>query len=254
MSSNKILNINELPEELLLLLFNNYLDFKSKLNSKTVCKLWNQLIEEIFDKTRALVITDGRNDYNLCAFKSMVKSYSFVNMIESSEGLYKKYSLSELCLSDFRSYISFTVNKFPNLSSICLCYESNKDDRILELLLQLLPQFNLINVCLLSLNGVFVLKYFEAELFCKQFPNLNHLRIETRLLCAQEITIRLFFRLLPTLKTFVLDVLEGIHSPRHDEFVVIAKSFMQNIATNNTVKSFIAKTCESKYLHFEVKF
>jgi hypothetical protein len=249
MPNNKVLNINELPEELLLLLFNNYLDFKSKLNSKTVCKLWNQLIEEIFDKTKALVITDGRNDYNLKAFKSMVKSYSFVNMIESSEGLSKKYSLI-----DFRSYISFAVNKFPNLSSICLCYESNKDDRILELLFQLLPQFNLINVCLLSMNGVFVLKYFEVELFCKRFPNLNHLRIETRLLCAQEITIRLFFRLLPTLKTFVLDVLHGIHSPRHDEFVVIAKSFMQNIATNNTVKSFIAKTCESKYLHFEVKF
>jgi hypothetical protein len=113
MSNNKILNINELPEELLLLLFNNYLDFKSKLNSKTVCKLWNQLIEEIFDKTKALVITDGRNDYNLKAFKSMVKSYSFVNMIEMSEGLSKKYSLN-----DFRSYISFAVNKFQNLSSI----------------------------------------------------------------------------------------------------------------------------------------
>ncbi len=84
--------------------------------------------------------------------------------------------------------------------------------------------------------------------------SINVSKLFSKRVLSQEITIRLSFRLLPTLKTFVLDVLQRIHSPRHDEFVVIANCFMQNVATNNRVKSFIAKTCESKYLHFEVKF
>jgi hypothetical protein len=65
---------------------------------------------------------------------------------------------------------------------------------------------------------------------------------------------QIIFQTFANPKDLCFGLLQGIHSSRHNEFVVIAKSFMQNIATNNTVKGFIAKTCESKYLHFEVKF
>lgn len=242
-----MLNINELPEELLLIIFNNYLDFRNKLNAKSVCKHWFQLIEDIFKSTKALVITDDRHEYNLSAFKAMVNNYSYLNLKPINNKTFSP-------LSEFRSYICFALKMYPNLCSICLCFNATKSDRIFELLVAFDMNYNLLNVCLLTFYGVFVLRYYEVEKFCQTFPNIKHLYIETRLLYAQEISIRLLFRLLPHLKTFVLDVLHAIHSPRHRDFVVIDKSLIQNINAFKAVQSFTAINSESKYLYFSVKF
>lgn len=201
MLDRRRLSIEDLPNDYMLHLFTNFLDFNSRLEVEKVCKLWYQLIRLSFDIKRCLIISDYElhenriKRLNLSQRRvSIVKMVSF-HLIERTE------------LKD-RKFISLIVRKYSSLETLCLCLKFTKcSSKILELICKYCSK-TLINLriemsdCSVNNRTLFI-QHEEVRLMSEQFRRLRYLYLDFVILFIHEQTLHTIFTECPRIETII---------------------------------------------------
>ena len=188
-----VLNINDLPQELLVKIFND-LDLRSKLRAQRVCKLWSQLIFEnnsvfitikndsgIGDNWRIFYSKEEEKDFN---------GYPFCkNPIEFSKVIQKFHRLRNVSIYITNEVLDTFADKFTKI--LQMIAENCESD---------LKRLSFTS----KVNTNLIISKSDADVFTEKYPNLETLCLKTTTILITEDTIETLVKNLKKLRVFEL--------------------------------------------------
>lgn len=199
----KKLSIKDLPNDYMIYLFSNYLDFNCKLEVEKVCKLWHQLIGLSFATKRCLIISDFELHSSRIKSLNVSQQYRKVSIVKMVS-----FHRRDRTEAKDKGFLSLIIRKYRNLETLSLSLKYTKcNDKVLELICKYCGK-TLTNLriemseCSVN-NRTLIVSHSEVQMMIERFPNLRYLYMDFVILLIQEQSLHTIFSKCPNIETVI---------------------------------------------------